>query len=238
MRRSVRCSSTLMEIDPVKGEGGVLSRALIERLALYYQIISRMGAEGRVTVSSASLAALLGIDSTLVRKDMAQAGVSGRPKVGYLIADVLRRLDDVLGLNSRKDAIIVGAGNLGMAVAAYSGFTPYGLKIRAIFDSDHKKVGQMAGAHIVLPVEKAKAIIENFRIEIAILTVPGAVAQEVVDWLVRRGIRAIWNFCPVQLQLPAGVVVRNENLAQGLAQLIHHFKQVKSQTPVPPAGAA
>jgi redox-sensing transcriptional repressor len=213
----------------------VLPRALLERLALYHQIVTRMGEQGHETMSSASLAALLSIDPTLARKDMAMVNVTGRPKVGYQVADVLRRLDEVLGLSSRKNAIIIGSGRLGGAIASYGGFSQYGLKISAIFDSDYAKVGQSISGHVILPMEKCRNIIEIFSIEIAILTVPAEAAQQLVDWLVNRGIRAIWNFSPVQVKAPPEVVLRNENLAQGLAQLIHRLKQVKS-TSAPPAG--
>jgi redox-sensing transcriptional repressor len=212
----------------------VLPRALLERLALYHQIVTRMGEQGHETMSSASLASLFGIDPTLVRKDMAMVNVTGRPKVGYQVADVLRRLDEVLGLSSRKNAIIIGAGRLGGAIAAYGGFSQYGLKISAVFDNDYAKVGQSIGGHVIMPMEKCRNVIEIFSIEIAILTVPTGAAQELVDWLVQRSIRAIWNFSPVQVKAPPEVVVRNENLAQGLAQLIHRLKQVKS-TSAPPA---
>jgi redox-sensing transcriptional repressor len=212
---------------------GVLSRAPLERLALYHQIVSRMGEQGNDTISSAGLASLLHIDPTLVRKDMAIVGVTGRPKVGYQVADVINRLDEVLGLGSRKNAILIGCGRLGSAIVAYGGFAQYGLKISAVFDTDYAKVGQSISGNTILPMEKCRNVVEIFGIEIAILTVPAAEAQQLADWLVTRGIRAIWNFSPVQLRAPDDVVVRNENLAQGLAQLIHRLKQVKSQ-PAPP----
>jgi len=215
-----------------------LSRALLERLALYYQIVTRKGEEGHNTISSASLAAVLAIDSTLVRKDMAQADITGRPKVGYSIPFVLQRLDELLGLSNRKDAILIGCGHLGSAIVAYPGFAQYGLKITAVFDSDVRKAGEVVGGHTVMSMDKCKAIIDNFRIEIAIFTVPAGAAQGLADLLVDYGIQAIWNFSPVQLQVPPHVVVRNENLAQGLAQLVHHIKQAKSQRRVSVASAA
>ncbi len=220
--------------DPSETEGTTLPRALLERLALYHQIVTRIGEQGHDTLSSAELASLLDIDPTLVRKDMAMVGVAGRPKIGYPVADVLKRLDEVLGLSSRKNAILIGAGRLGGAIAAYRGFAPYGLKISAVFDSDYTKVGQTINGHVILPMEKCRNIVQIFGIEIAILTVPADTAQELADWLVKHGIRAIWNFSPIQLRVPPEVVIRNENLAQGLAQLIHHLKQVKAQTSVPP----
>jgi redox-sensing transcriptional repressor len=110
------------------------------------------------------------------------------------------------------------------------------LQISAVFDTDYAKVGQTISGNTILPMEKCRNVIEIFGIEIAILTVPAVAAQQLVDWLVTRGIRAIWNFSPVQLRVPDDVVIRNENLAQGLAQLIHRLKQVKSQSALPAEG--
>lgn len=214
------------------------SRPLLERLALYYQIATRAGEEGQDAISSAFLAELIGIDATLVRKDMAAAGITGRPKVGYSIAEVLARLDEVLGLTDRNDAILIGCGDLGSAIARYPGFSRYGLKIAAVFDIDPAKIGRSIGGHVVLPMEKCKSFIEIFRIQIAILAAPASGAQETADWLVRKGIKAIWNFAPVHLRVPDEVAVRNENLALGLAQLIHMFKVKRSheQPVTPPEG--
>jgi len=217
---------------PLAIEAGIgFSRPLLERLALYYQIATRAGEEGQDAISSAFLAQLIGIDATLVRKDMAAAGITGRPKVGYSIAEVIAHLDDVLGLTDRNDAILIGAGDLGSAIARYPGFSRYGLKIAAVFDIDTAKVGRSIGGHVVLPMEKCKSFIEIFRIQIAIVTAPASVAQEIADWLVRKGIKVIWNFAPVHLRVPEDVAVRNENLALGLAQLIHMFKHKRSQEP-------
>jgi len=210
-------------------------RPLLERLALYYQIATSEGEEGQDAISSAFLAELIGIDATLVRKDMAAAGITGRPKVGYAIAEVLARLDSVLGLTDRNDAILIGCGDLGSAIARYAGFGRYGLKIAAVFDVDPTKIGRSVGGHVVLPMEKCKSFIEIFRIQIAILAAPANGAQETADWLVRKGVKAIWNFAPVHLRVPDDVAVRNENLALGLAQLIHMFKVKRGnlQVPVP-----
>lgn len=212
-------------------EGTGFSRPLLERLALYYQIATRAGEEGQDAISSAFLAQLIGIDATLVRKDMAAAGITGRPKVGYSIAEVIAHLDDVLGLTDRNDAILIGCGDLGSAIARYPGFSRYGLKLAACFDIDPAKVGRSIGGHVVLPMEKCRSFIEIFRIQIAIVTAPASVAQEIADWLVGKGIKAIWNFAPIHLRVPDDVAVRNENLALGLAQLIHMFKYKRRNEP-------
>jgi redox-sensing transcriptional repressor len=202
-----------------------LPRPVIGRLAHYHQITSRAGAAGQSHVSSAELAGLVGVDATMVRKDMASAGIAGRPKVGYFIGDVITRLDEVLGLQQRKAAVLIGAGSLGSAIARYGGFLRFGLEICGVFDTDFARVGQNIGGHIVLPMEKCRSVLEIFGVRIAILTVPAGATQDLVDWLVARGIRGIWNFAPVDVRAPAHVVVRHENLALGLAQFLHQFRQ-------------
>lgn len=208
---------------------GALSRPVQERLARYHQIATRAGESGQTAVSSAYLADLLAIDDTLVRKDMAAAGIIGRPKVGFSTRDILERLDSLLGLGDSNQAILIGCGHLGAAIVNYPGFAKYGLKLVGVFDADYAKVGRSVGEHEILPMEKCRSVIDIFGVEIAILTVPSSAAQELADWLVGRGIRAIWNFAPVDLRLPIGVVVRNENLAVGLAQLIHTLKHAKQR---------
>lgn len=206
-----------------KGPGTMLARPLLKRLASYHQIAAQVGESGQAFVSSAYLAELLGIDPSLVRKDLAEAGVVGRPKVGYDLAEVLAHLEQFLGLTVRNDAVLVGCGNLGTALATYPGFASYGLKLVALFDTDPAKVGRTIAGLTVMPMEKCRSILEIFRVRIAILAVPGPAAQALTDWLVARGVQALWNFAPVPLTVPAGVAVRNENLALGLARLLHNL---------------
>ncbi len=210
-----------------------MPKALIERVARYHQIASRAGESGQSQVSSAELAEYVGVDATMVRKDMAIIGVGGRPKVGYFVGDLLARLNDVLGLSRRNEAIVIGCGGLGSAIARYPGFARYGLKIVGVFDSDFSKVGQLVGEHRVLPMEKCKSVIEVFGVRIAIITAPGSRAQQLCDWLITRGIVGIWNFAPVDLRVPPNVAVRNENLGIGAAQLIYHVNN--RTTPTAPA---
>jgi redox-sensing transcriptional repressor len=210
-----------------------LSSPALARLTICYQVALRAGEDGRETLSSAYLAALLHVDETLVRKDMAAVGIVGRPHVGFSTGEIIVRLQHILGLSQITDAILIGCGFLGGALIRYPGFAKYGLRITAAFDSDHRKVGQTIGDYIVLPMEKCRSIIETFRVEVAILAVPANAVQEITDWLIARGINAIWNFAPVQLKVPAGVIARNENLAVGLAQLMHQVRRPRG--PAEPA---
>lgn len=231
------------QADAQHAAGGP-ERPLMKRLASYHQLASQAAESGRAAVPSAYLAQILGIDDSLVRKDMASVGIAGRPKVGYDLGELLARLEDVLGVTARNDAILIGCGHLGAAIAGYTGFAACGLKIAAVFDADPAKVGGEIAGHRVLPMEKCRSLIEILRVEIAILTVPAGAAQELCDWLVSRGIRGIWNFAPVHLRVSphvadaADVVIRNENLALGLTQLIHSLKQQgpRSTSPGRPRG--
>jgi redox-sensing transcriptional repressor len=224
-----KVNETLM---PSKMESGAerkklsfLSPPALARLSICYQVALRAGEDGLENLSSAFLAGPLNVDETLVRKDMAAVGIVGRPHVGFRTGEIVVRLKEILGLTQITDAILIGCGSLGTALLRYPGFARYGLRIAAAFDSDHSIVGQHIGEYAVLPMEKCRSIIETFRIRVAILAVPANVGQEVADWLVSRGIIAIWNFAPVQLTVPQNVIIRNENLAVGLAQLIHQLKR-------------
>lgn len=208
-----------------------LPRPLLVRLAAYHQIATQHGEEGNTTIRSGHMAALLNIDPTLVRKDMAALGITGRPKVGYPIGTLLPCLDRILGLTERQSAILIGCGDLGSALARYGGFSRYGLQISALFDIDQNKMGKTIAGLTVQPMEKCRRYIEIFSIQIAILTAPSPQAQDIADWLVARDIKAIWNFAPVHLKAPPNVVVRNENLALGLAQLLHQIKRSKTTAP-------
>jgi redox-sensing transcriptional repressor len=206
-----------------------LPHATLARLTICYQVALRAGEAGREYLSSCYLADLLDVDETLVRKDMAAVGIVGRPHAGFSTGEIIFRLQRTLGLSQITDAIMIGCGSLGSALLRYPGFTRYGLRITAVFDADRNKVGQHIGEYVVLPMEKCRSIVDTFGVQVAILAVPADAAQEIADWLVGRRIEAIWNFAPVQLKVPRHVIVRNENLAVGLAQLIHLIRQPRAQ---------
>jgi redox-sensing transcriptional repressor len=227
----VKTSTTQTKTESAASRKGhpSLSLPTLGRLSICYQVALRAGEDGLENLSSAYLAGLLNVDETLVRKDMAAVGIVGRPHVGFPTGEILVRLKDTLGLSQVTDAILIGCGSLGSALLRYPGFAKYGLRITAAFDVDHTKVGQRVGDYIVLPMEKCRSIIETFRVHVAILAVPADAGQEITNWLIARGITAIWNFAPVQLQAPQNVVIRNENLAAGLAQLIHQVKHLTGE---------
>jgi redox-sensing transcriptional repressor len=201
-----------------------LNNPTLERLVQYYHFIQARPSLEQVVLSS-SMARYADVDPTLVRKDLAAIGVQGRTRVGYHKANVLRAIERTLGFGLVCRAVIVGAGRLGCALASYPGFAKYGLTIQALFDLDPAKVGSHVNDIRVQPLEYVDAEVRRHGVSLAILTMPAHAAQEATDHLVRAGIRAIWNFAPVNLSVPRGVFVRHEHLSVGLGVVVYHLRK-------------
>ena len=143
----------------------------------------------------------------------------GRPRIGYVLANVIEGLEQFLGWNNINDAFLVGAGSMGSALLGYRKFEQCGLKIVAAFDLDPSKIGRQIHGKHVLPLDKLPNLAQRMHILIGIITVPAAEAQAVADLMVAGGIRAIWNFAPIRLHTPEHVIVHNEDLYCSLAAL-------------------
>ncbi len=200
----------------------------LRRIPFYHQILAGLEIKGEQFVSSKYLAHFFQVDDTQVRKDVSVIGYKGKPKSGYSVTGLKQAIAEFLGLNYENTAILVGTGKLGSALCGYPGFAEYGLKLVAVFDNDPLKTSQVLGPFTILPLESLPRVIKSYDVGIAIITVPKEAAQEVCDRVVDQGIRAIWNFAPTQLSVPPGVLIRNENLAVGLALLSHFLKTHKS----------
>jgi len=196
----------------------------VKRLPQYHQILQKMKQRGREYVSSEQLARLLKVDPSLVRKDLA-CMMTGVQKLGYPVHLTMKKIEDLLGMRNTKEAFLAGAGSLGQALMAYTGFKQYGLKIAAAFDADPAIAGKIVNGIEVLPAEKLADLISRMNIKIGIIAVPTDVAQEVADLMVKAGVLAIWNFAPVILHAPDYVIVRNENLAAEYAKLSYKLEQ-------------
>lgn len=205
----------------------------LRRLPLYYRYLAQALQEGRAFVSSEELGQHAGVPGAQVRKDLNYLGETGRPGVGYDTKTLAALLEDFLGLVNDKEAVLVGAGNLGRALASYPGFARYGLQIVALFDNDPAKIGQTIAGREVLPVEKLTSLIRRLHIQMGIITVPAEAAQAVADAMVAGGIKVIWNFAPCRLTVPADVLVKNEDLAAELATLSHFIARRGSEAREP-----
>lgn len=201
-----------------------ISKAAFRRLPRYHQILNAFEGLGREYISSRELSEILEINETLVRKDMADLKIRGKQNQGYSINALRLRIEDFLGLQEITEALVVGAGHLGTALANYAGFEHYGLKIVGVFDSDPEKVGTRQGMHDVLPVSRLASVIQRKKVRMIILTVPREVAQGVTDTAIAAGVQAIWNFTPCELNVPPGVKVRNEQIVGGFMALSYYLK--------------
>lgn len=189
-----------------------ISDKIIKRLTLYHCILVDYISKGLETVSSPVIASLLHIDESQVRRDITILNKSGKKGVGYNVIELKKSIEIKLGFSKDKPAFIVGAGNLGFALAKYSNFENYGLKVLALFDNDENKIGKKVNNKEIYNICKIKELSTKMNVEIAILTVPRDFAQGVTNELIKANFKYIWNFTPVILEVPENVFVLNENL--------------------------
>jgi redox-sensing transcriptional repressor len=199
----------------------VMPLPTIRRYPIYLRAIKSMMAAGELHISSAVLADRLGLDPVLTRKDLAMAGVPGKPRRGYPSKELCEAINRSLGWDSVTDAALVGAGSLGMALLGYSGFEEHNLSIAVAFDSDPAKINMKIHGVKVRPMEDLPRLVRRLQLKIGILTVPNSVAQDCADKLISAGVKGIWNFSSIQLEVPDDVTVQNVDLAQSLAVLSH-----------------
>jgi redox-sensing transcriptional repressor len=199
----------------------VIPRKAVYRLSLYYRVLERLDQNRIETVSSDALAKAAGVKPTQLRKDLTYFGQFGTRGLGYKVESLLAKLSGVLRTTRFQPVILVGAGNLGSALLRYDGFAKEGFEITAAFDIRPEGSKAENCKVPVYPVEQMKSFVHENSIKLAILAVPGMVAQEVTNQLVEAGIQAILNFSPLILQVPPQVVVNNVNLAIELENLTY-----------------
>ncbi len=206
-----------------------LSRALAGRLARYREIIDAAQENGKAYVSSDSCGRELHVDGTLVRKDMACLGVVGKPHVGYPVAEVLAALDRHVHEQTQRAAVLVGVGNMGTALIRSRTLERHGVHLEAVFDSDEHKVGDTIGRHQVQVMNQLEDRIDECGAKLGVITVPADDAQAVIDRLAAAGIRVIWNFAPIRPQIPNGVRVLNEHLAESVGRLSRYLDEAETK---------
>lgn len=191
----------------------------VKRFPSYLRILRQCQSEGMEFISATILAEELGLKPIQVRKDISYTGIEGKPKVGFVVDELIDYITHSLGWDNATKALIVGVGNLGKAITMYEGFAAYGLSIVAAFDKDPNKIGTKVGSLTVLSTDELKSFIESSGISIAVITVPASSAQSVADDLVSYGIKGIWNFAPKDLKIPSDVVMQRTDLATSFAVL-------------------
>lgn len=204
-----------------------ISKQTLQRLPLYLSYIKSLPEDAPKNISATMIAEALQLNDVQVRKDIASVSSSGKPKVGYNVKDLINELEAFLGYDNVDDAILVGAGSLGKALLNYGGFKAYGLNVMAAFDLIDEPIDFQQKK--IYPMADLERVCRQNDIQIGIITAPATSAQEICDQLVKSGIKAIWNFAPVHLLVPEGILVQNENMASSLALLSNHLREELSK---------
>lgn len=202
-----------------------ISTQTIRRLPQYLRILYGLHAYGRELVSSTTIAQQTCLLPIVVKKDLQAVGAPSKLRAGFKVAGSIAVIEQFLGWNNLNKAFLVGVGHLGAALLGFDGFKNHGLEIVCAFDIAPDKVGHTVHGVPVYHTAQLASRIEQEALKIAVLTVPAAVAQGITDTLLAAGIKAIWNFAPVQLSVPKGVVVQQEDISSGLAQLCAKLKR-------------
>ncbi len=196
---------------------------VIGRLPLYLRALNFLAAEGREVTSSQELGDRLGISSAQIRKDLSHFGEFGKQGTGYNISYLREQLREILHVNSVWDVVLVGAGDLGHALARYGGFVGRGFRIVAVFDNDPAKIGRKIGDLEIQNVAQLGEYLRARGIKIAIIAVPANVAQEVARSLVDAGIKAILNYAPITLTVPSGIKVQHIDPVVHLQRMTYYL---------------
>jgi redox-sensing transcriptional repressor len=202
-----------------------IPEATVARLPLYLRALDEAARDRTVTISSELLALRAGVNAAQVRKDLSHLGSYGTRGVGYDVAYLLRQINRQLGLTEDRRVAIVGAGNLGRALASYAGFPARGFHVVAVFDVDPAKIGSRLGSTIVHPSTAMSAVIRDENVAIAVIATPAPVAQGVADAAVAAGVGSILNFAPTTVTVPPQVALRQVDLGIEL-QILSFYHQL------------
>ena len=197
---------------------------VIGRLPVYLRALQQMAQEGRQVTSSQELGERLGISAAQIRKDLSQFGEFGKQGTGYNIEYLADQVREILNVNKVWAVAIVGAGDIGRALAGYNGFNERGFRIKMIFDNAPSRIGQQHGDFTIKDSATMKEEIRAAGIKMAMIAVPAAYAQAVADQLVEAGVKAILNYAPVNLNVPPGVRVQNIDPSIHLQRMTYYLE--------------
>ena len=200
-----------------------ISSAVIKRLPRYYRYLSELLDEGTDRISSQELSVKMNVTASQIRQDLNHFGGFGQQGYGYNVAVLREEIGKILGLDRTYNVIILGAGNLGKALANYAGFAKRGFVVSAIFDVSPEKIGGHVGNVEIYDMSTLGNYVSEHKVDIAALTLPKSKAPEVAADLAQMGVRAFWNFAATDLNLPENVVIENVHLAESLMRLSYNI---------------
>jgi redox-sensing transcriptional repressor len=199
---------------------------VIRRLPKYYRYLGELVERKVERISSQTLADMMGISASQLRQDLNHFGEFGQQGYGYRVEDLYQEIGRIIGLEKEYNMVIVGAGNLGQALANYPNFSKRGFILRGVFDVNPKLIGLRLRDNEIIDTDRLEDFIKKNDISIGIITVPKEAAQEVADRMVKAGIKAIWNFAPIDLKVPEDVILVNEHLADRLMVISFRLKEL------------
>lgn len=207
-----------------------ISQAVIGRLPRYFRFLGELKDEGVERISSQELSTLMQVTASQIRQDFNNFGGFGQQGYGYNVEFLYEEIGKILGLYKKHNLVLIGAGNLGQALANYVNFEKRGFLIRGIFDANPQLCGKEVRGIKVFPMVELESFIKENDIDIGVLTIPKNSAVEVAKSLVSCGIKAIWNFAHVDLDVPAGVQVENVHLSDSLMKLSYNINRYNKDT--------
>ena len=210
-------------------ENKSISRAVIKRLPRYYRYLGDLIQQGVDKISSKDLSTMMGVTASQIRQDLNNFGGFGQQGYGYNVKYLFDEIGNILNLNEKHNIIIIGAGNLGRAIANYTDFEKRGFVITGIFDTNPDLIGKEVNGLVIMDLKDLEKFLVGKDIDIATLTVPRDYAVEVANQLVKLGLEAIWNFAPIDLHLPSNILVENVHLTASLMQLSYNLSERKKK---------
>lgn len=201
-----------------------VSEAVIRRLPKYYRCLCELEAEKIDRVSSHKLSQRMGFTASQIRQDFNCFGGFGQQGYGYNVTELKKQIRSLLGLGTSYSLIVIGAGNIGQALANYSGFEREGFKVNALFDNNPHLANHTVSGIKILHTDQLEEYLQNNLTDIAVISVPQQAAQEITDRVCQAGIKFIWNFSPRELKVPNDVAIENVNLSDSLYMLSYKIK--------------
>lgn len=206
-----------------------VSEAVIRRLPIYHRFLTDLINKGIERTSSKDLSILTGFTASQIRQDLNNFGEFGQQGYGYNTTELRDEISNILGMNYTHNAILIGAGQLGSAIAKFKGFKESGFKIKALFDSNPAKIGMEINSLPIRDIKEMETFIKEHKIDVAIITIPKDHVTNLVNKLVECKIKGIWNFSPIDITVPSGVVIENVRLNDSLLKLSYYLKESRAK---------
>ncbi len=203
-----------------------ISMAVIKRMPRYYRHLAELMRNDVDRISSKQLSEKIGFTASQIRQDFNNFGGFGQQGYGYNVRDLFNETSKILGLDSKYNTVIVGAGNIGQAIANYTRFEKFGFDIKGLFDANPKLKGMTIRGIEIDEVDVLPEFLENNKIDIGIVCVPTNTAQQVADTLVKGGVKGIWNFAPIDINVPKGVAIEAVHLSDSLLTLVYLMNEI------------